>query len=148
MQAHVAQWLATQVHGGLMQYKHPAYRDTRNCTVRAIADALGLHRITAYEFMKACGRKHGHGTQPSVTRRAYGAIARHHGYECVSLDYFEARADYGRTIVTAQRALQPHERVVFHVRGHVIGFSECVTSDWANQRRHHVVGAYVFKRAA
>jgi len=148
MHAHVAQWIATQVHGGLMQYLHPAYRDDRNCTVRAVADALGLHIITAYEFMRACGRKHGHGTQPSLTRRAYKTIAQHLGYDYVGLSWDEARTDYGRTIVSAQRALQPHERVVFAVRGHVIGFHDRTTSDWADSRRHRIECAHIFKRAA
>ena len=148
MQAHVNRWKATQVHGFTMDFKHPAYHDENNCTVRAVADALGLNLITAYEFMRACGRKHGRGLIPHYTRRAYKVIAQHLGYQLVELDYFEARADYGRTIVTAQRALRPSERIVFRVRGHVIGFSDRTTSDWANQRRHHVVGAHVFKRAA
>lgn len=148
MQAHVICWKATQVHGFTMDFKHPAWRDDNNCTVRAVADALGLNLITAYEFMKACGRKHGRGLMPHYTRRAYRVIAKHLGYEYHGLCWSEARSQYGRTIVSAQRALMPHERVVFAVRGHVIGFHDRVTTDWADSRRHRIECAHVFKRAA
>jgi hypothetical protein len=145
---HVIDWIVHSVHGGTMQYLHPAYRDSNNCTVRAISTALGLHLITAYELMKSQGRKHGRGTMPYITRDAYMYIAKRYGFQCIDLDYFEARADYGKTITTAQRSLSKHERVVFSVRGHVIGFSKRCTDDWANNRRHHILGAYQFKKAA
>ena len=145
---HVLEWMHKSVHGATMQYLHPAYRDTKNCTVRALATALDLHIITAYEAMKSNGRKHGRGTKPHVTRNAYRVIAKRYGYQVVDLDYFDARAEYGKTITTAQRALADHERVVFSVKGHVIGFRNRETDDWANNRRHHIRGAYQFKKAA
>ena len=145
---HVLEWMHKRVHGATMQYLHPAYRDGSNCTVRGIATALGLHLITAYELMKSQGRKHGRGTMPSVTRKAYKFIAKRYGYRFVALNYLDARADYGKTITTAQRVLGEHERVVFSVRGHVIGFSKRKTDDWADSRRHHILGAYTFKQAA
>ena len=52
------------------------------------------------------------------------------------------------TIVTAQRALAKHQRVVFSVRGHVIGFHNAETSDWADNRRHHIRGAHIFRQQA
>ena len=145
---HVIDWMRHSVHGATMQYRHPAYRDTSNCTVRAIATALDLHLITAYELMKEQGRKHGRGTKPYITRDAYHVIAKRYGYQVVNLDYFKARAEYGKTITTAQRSLADHERVVFAVRGHVIGFRNRETDDWADNRRHHILGAYQFKQAA
>ena len=148
MHSHVAMWRVTQVHGVAMDFKHAAYSDTNNCTVRAVADALGLNLITAYEFMKACGRKHGRGLMPYYTRRAYKVIAQHLGYEYVGLCQWDTITQYGRTIRTAQRALLPHERIVFSVRGHVIGFHDRVTSDWADSRLHRIECAHVFKRAA
>ena len=59
MQAHVAQWHIARVHGAEMVARHPAYRDNDNCTVRALRDTFDIELITAYEHMKAHGRKHG-----------------------------------------------------------------------------------------
>ena len=146
--AHVLEWMHKHVHGGTMQYRHPAYRDDNNCTVRGLCDALGLHLIDAYMLMREQGRKHGRGVFPSDTTRYYGNIAAQLGYKYSELRGLYAHRDYGRTIVTAQRALADHQRVVFSVRGHVIGFHQGRTSDWANNRRHHVKGAHIFRQQA
>ena len=146
--AHVIHWMATQVHGAIMQYLHPAYRDRMNCTVRALRDALGLHLIDAYVLMREQGRVHGRGVYPGLTTRYYKDIAERRGFSYSQLSFLEAQRDYGKTIKTAQRRLCSHERVVFGVSGHVIGFSNQATSDWANNRRHHVQSAHVFKQRA
>ena len=65
--AHVLEWMHKHVHMGTAQYRHPAYRDDRNCTVRALADALGIHLIDAYVLMRERGRKHGRGVYPNTT---------------------------------------------------------------------------------
>lgn len=146
--AHVLMWHIYAVHGGAMVATHPAYNDDRNCTVRAIEKALGLHRITAYVEMAEQGRKHGRGVMPALTKQAYRNIAGKYGFTYTKLDRRDAHRDYGKTIVSAQRALARHERVIFNVRGHVIGFANCETNDWAEGRRHHITSVHKFRQAA
>ena len=145
---HVFQWMHSAVHGGTMQYRHPCYRDNNNCTVRALRDALGLHLIDAYVLMREQGRKHGRGVYPPTTSKYYRNIAGQRGFTYSELINTDAWRDYGKTIVTAQRSLAPHQRVVFSVRGHVIGFHNRQTGDWANGRRHHIRGAHIFRQQA
>jgi hypothetical protein len=145
---HILEWMHKHVHGATMQYLHPAYRDTNNCTVRALRDSLGIHLISAYVLMREQGRKHGHGVYPPNTAKYYRNIAGQLGFQYSELCGLDAHRDYGRTIVTAQRALAPHQRVVFSVRGHVLGFHGGQTSDWANGRRHHIRGAHIFRQQA
>ena len=145
---HVLEWMHKAVHGGTMQYLHPAYRDNRNCTVRALRDALGIHLISAYVLMREQGRKHGRGVYPADTARYYRNIAGELGYQYSQLANTDAWRDYGKTIVTAQRALAHHQRVVFSVRGHVIGFHNGQSRDWADGRRHHIRGAHIFRQQA
>ena len=145
---HVLEWKLKAVHGGTMQFYHPAYHDDRNCTVRALRDALGIHLIDAYVLMREQGRVHGRGVYPPTTTRYYRNIAAQLGYQYSELRGLDAHRDYGRTIVTAQRALAHHQRVVFSVRGHVIGFHNGQSSDWADGRRHHIKGAHIFRQQA
>ena len=146
--AHVLEWMHKHVHMGTAQYLHPAYRDGRNCTVRALRDALGLHIIDAYVLMREQGRKRGQGVMPNLTTRYYRNIAAERGYQYSELRGLDAHRDYGRTIVTAQRALANHQRVIFSVRGHVLGFFQGQSSDWADGRRHHIKGAHIFRQQA
>ena len=146
--AHVLEWMHKSVHMGTAQYLHPAYRDTRNCTVRALRDALGIHLISAYVLMREQGRKHGRGVKPADTARYYRNIAGKLGFSYSKLATRDAQRDYGKTIVSAQRALAKHQRVVFGVRGHVIGFHQAQTTDWADNRRHHIKSAHIFRQAA
>jgi len=145
---HVLEWMHKHVHGATMQYKHPAYRDSNNCTVRALRDALGIHLISAYVLMREQGRKHGRGVYPGATNRYYRNIAAKLGYQYSTLANIDAWRDYGKTIVTAQRALADHQRVVFCVRGHVIGFHNRQSTDWADGRRHRIEGAHIFRQQA
>ena len=145
---HVLEWMHKSVHGGTMQYRHPAYRDSNNCTVRALRDALGIHLISAYVLMREQGRKHGRGVYPPTTTKYYRNIAANLGYQYSELRGLDAHRDFGKTVVTAQRALAPHQRVVFSVRGHVLGFHQGRTADWANNRRHHIRGAHIFRQQA
>ena len=146
--AHVLEWLHKSVHMGTAQYRHPCYRDTNNCTVRALRDALGIHLIDDYVLMREQGRVHGRGVYPPTTTRYYRNIAGQLGYQYSELRGLDAHRDYGKTVMTAQRALTLRERVVFSVRGHVLGFHEGRTSDWANNRRHHIRGAHIFRQQA
>ena len=145
---HVLEWMHKSVHGGTMQYRHPAYRDSNNCTVRALRDALGIHLISAYVLMREQGRKHGRGVYPPTTTKYYRNIAANLGYQYSELRGLDAHRDFGKTVVTAQRALSPHQRVVFSVRGHVIGFHNRQSADWADGRRHHIRGAHIFRQQA
>ena len=145
---HVLEWMHKSVHCGTMQYLHPAYRDNRNCTVRGLRDALGIHLISAYVLMREQGRVHGRGVYPPTTTKYYRNIAAKLGYQYSELRGTDAHRDYGKTIVTAQRALSDHQRVVFSVRGHVIGFHNGQSTDWADGRRHHIKGAHIFRQQA
>tara|TARA_R100000353_G_scaffold176045_2_gene148490 strand:+ start:2953 stop:3408 length:456 start_codon:yes stop_codon:yes gene_type:complete len=145
---HVIEWTHKVVHGHMMVSSHPAYSDSRNCTVRALRDALGIHLIDAYVLMREQGRQHGRGLKPRVTAQYYRNIAGKLGYSYEKLSGRDVQRNYGRTIVTAQRSLAPHQRVVFSVRGHVVGFYKATTTDWADSRRHRVKSAHIFKQAA
>ena len=105
----ILEWMHKRVHGGTMQYLHPAYRDNRNCTVRALRDALGIHLISAYVLMREQGRKHGRGVM--LPHGYYRNIAGQLASTTASWPPVTP-GDYGRTIVTAQRALAPPARRV------------------------------------
>jgi hypothetical protein len=148
MDSHVTAWNAHRVHGALAVAMHPAWRDRAWCTVDALSTALGIHRITAYLYMKAFGRRHGKGASMTCVHRAYERAAEDHGFRMVMLDKRKATLDYGRTITSAQKKIMPHERIVLDVRGHVIGFSNGQTNDWAAGRGFHVQSALKFVKAA
>jgi hypothetical protein len=116
--------------------------------VRALRDSLGIHLISAYVLMAEQGRKHRRGVYPPDTAKYYRNIAGQLGFHYSQLNGLDAWRDYGKTIVTAQRALADHQRVVFSVRGHVLGFHGGRTGDWANGRRHHIRGAHIFRQQA
>lgn len=148
MDSHVQLWRAHTQHGASMVASHPAMRDAAWCTVDALSTALGLHRITAYEYLKRFGRRHGQGASMVCIHRAYTQAAEDYGYKLVLINKFHANRDYGRTIASAQKNILPHERIVLDVRGHVIGFGNGTTRDWAAGRRFHVNGAFKFVEAA
>lgn len=148
MDSHVTAWNAATVHGALAVASHPAWRDSAWCTVDALSTALGIHRITAYVYLKRWGRRHGRGASMHCILRAYKQAANDHGFKMVMLDKRNATRDYGRTITSAQKNIMPHERIVLDVRGHVIGFGGGFTRDWAAGRRFHVNGAFKFVEAA
>ena len=147
MQAHVAQWHIAKVHGAEMVARHPAYHDTNNCTVKALRDTFDIELITAYEHMKAHGRKHGRGPSRDIYWKAVNAMAKQHGFRVTKLLRRQAHRDYGKTVVSAQRNIRPNQRVIFNVRGHTMGFHNG-TSDWANGRRHHIRDVWEIQKAA
>ena len=148
MDSHVALWNAHRVHGALAVAIHPAWRDRAWCTVDALRTALGIHRISAYVYLKKWGRRHGKGASMACVHRAYKEAANDRGFKMVMLDRRKAIRDYGRTITSAQKKIMPHERIVLDVRGHVIGFSNGQTNDWAAGRGFRVQSALKFVKAA
>ena len=60
----------------------------------------------------------------------------------------DAKREYGKTLLTAERELMAHERVVFEVKGHVIGFHNNASNDSAQGRRQRIEAIYRFKEAA
>lgn len=133
---HVLDWRIYAVHGTLLgQHNHPAYRDTNNCTVRALCDVFGVHLITAYEHMAKHGRPHRSGPTWSRWKRAAKAMAKQKGYYMRTLSRLTSRRLYGATIVTAQRKIKPHQRLVINQRGHTMGWANSHTNDWAAGRR-------------
>ena len=141
---HVLMWHIHAVHGAAMVASHPAYRDDNNCTVRALGDTFGLHRITAYVHMAKHGRPHGRGPSWSRWKRACLDMAKQQGLYMMTLSREVARKRYGATIVTAQRQIEPHQRLVINQRGHTMGWSEGRTSDWAEGRRKHTHTVWEF----
>ena len=148
MDAHVNCWMLRAVHGAAMVASHPTYRDSAWCTVDALRTALGIHRISAFHYLQKHGRRYQRGASWHCIVNAYREAANDHGFEVTYLGAHRAKREYGRTIVTASRALLPHERVVFSVRGHVLGYHNKQTNDWADGRRHHIDGLWRFKQAA
>ena len=136
--SHVIDWRIHAVHGTLIgECRHPAHHDHNNCTVRALCDTFGLHIITAYVHMAKHGRPHRRGPSWSRWKRACLDMAKQRGLYMHTLSRAQARARYGATVMTAQRKLQPHQRVVINQRGHTMGWHNCQTSDWADGRRKH-----------
>lgn len=133
---HVIDWRLHAVHGTLMGERlAPANNDTNNCTVRALGDTFGLHRITAYVHMAKHGRPHGRGPSWSRWKRACLDMAKQKGLYMKTLSRAEARRRYGATVMTAQRRIRPHQRLVINQRGHTMGWANARTSDWADGRR-------------
>lgn len=117
---------------------HPAYRDENNCTVKALRNAFGLSFPAAYEALKAYGRKHGSGLPWASYLACVKQHAKQRGLKVEVLKWSQARRDYGKTVVSAQRRLAKGETVIFNVRGHTMCYRDGYTNDWADGRRHHI----------
>ena len=145
---HVLEWMHKHVHGGTMQYLHPVYRDPNNCAPRALYQVTKLHPITVYHICKQFGgREHGKGMTVNKMWLAFEAAAKLTGMRVEYISGQDAKREYGKTLLTAERNLMDHERVVFEVKGHVIGFHKRATYDGAQGRRQRIRAAYRFKEA-
>ena len=146
---HVLEWMFKAVHGGVMQYLHPVYRDPNNCVPRALHQATGLPPITVYQIcMDFGGREHGKGMTVDKMWLAFEAAAKLTGMRVEYIAGQQAKREYGKTLLTAERELMAHERVVFEVKGHVIGFHDSASNDSAQGRRQRIKAIYRFKEAA
>ena len=146
---HVLEWMFKAVHGGIMQYLHPVYRDPNNCVPRALYQVTGLHPITIYQVCKQFGgREHGKGMTVDKMWLAFEAAAKLTGMRVEYMSGQDAKREYGKTLLTAERELMAHERVVFEVKGHVIGFHNNASNDSAQGRRQRIEAIYRFKEAA
>jgi len=146
---HVLEWMVKAVHGGIMKYLHPVWRDPNNCVPRALHQATGLHPITVYQICKEFGgRKHGKGMTVDKMWLAFEAAAKLTGMRVEYIERQQAKREYGKTLLTAERELMGHERVVFEVKGHVIGFHNNASNDSAQGRRQRIKAIYRFKEAA
>ena len=142
---HVIDWRIMAVHGTLIgERRHPANNDHNNCTVRALVDCFGLHLIHAYEHNKAHGRRHRCAMRNSHWKRAALDMAKQRGLYMRRLGAIKAQREYGKTVRTAQRAVLPHQRVIFNQPRHTMGWANGVTSDWADGRRKHIQGVWEF----
>ena len=145
---HVLEWMVRAVHGGIMKYLHPVWRDPNNCVPRALHKVTGLQPITAYHICKEYGgREHGKGMTAHQMRLAFEAAARLAGLRVEYMPDQQAKREYGKTLLTAERELMAHERVVFEVKGHVIGFHNIASNDSAQGRCHRIKAAYRFTAA-
>ena len=146
---HVLQWMISAVHGGIMKYLHPVWRDPNNCVPRALHQVTGLHPITIYQVCKQFGgREHGKGMTVDKMWLAFEAAAKLTGMRVEYMSGQDAKREYGKTLLTAERELMAHERVVFEVKGHVIGFHNNSTYDNAQGRRKRIKAVYRFREAA
>ena len=146
---HFLEWMLKAVHGGVMQYLHPVYRDPNNCAPRALFQVTGLHPITVYHICKLFGgREHGKGMTVHQIWLAFEAAAKLIGMRVEYMPGQQAKREYGKTLLTAERQLMAHERVVFEVKGHAIGFYNNASNDSFQGRCHRIEAAYRFKQAA
>ena len=146
---HVLEWMLKAVHGGVMKYLHPVWRDPNNCVLRALHQVTGLYPITIYQICKEFGgREHGKGMTVGKMWLAFEAAAELTGMRLEYIAGQQAKREYGKTLLTAERELVAHERVVFEVKGHVIGFHSNASNDSAQGRRQRIRAAYRFKEAA
>lgn len=118
--------------------KHPCFRDGNNCTVKAVKNAFGISWVSAYLECQKDGRRHNHGYSWAMYAKTMARLAKQRGLKLKMLDYQQSRKDYGKTVVSAQKALTATETVIFNVRGHTMCFNKGYTNDWANGRRHHI----------
>ena len=103
-----------------------AYRETNDCTVRAIAGAFDISYGKAHRHMAKYGRPHRNGPSSSDATRAVIAMAKklgHEAYERRSMNQLTLNQFY------KQYASKGGVWVVF-VRGHAIGFRDGKTLDW------------------
>ena len=146
---HVIEWMMKAVHGRIMQCLHPVYRDHNNCALRALHQATGLHPITVYQICRQVGgREHGKGMTVHQMWLAFEAAAKLTGMRVEYIPGHQAKREYGKTLRTAERQLMAHERVVFEVKGHAIGFYNNASNDSFQGRCHRIEAAYRFKQAA
>ena len=143
---HVLEWMLKAVHGGVMKYLHPVWRDPNNCVLRALHQVTGLYPIIIYQICKEFGgREHGKGMTVGKMWLAFEAAAKLTGMRLEYIAGQQAKREYGKTLLTAERELVAHERVVFEVKGHVIGFHSNASNDSAQGRRQRIRAAYRFK---
>ena len=135
--AHVLEWKHTQLHTAHVM-AHPVYRDSANCTVRAIKNLFDLSYPAAYEEARKDGRKHGCGYKWDKYYGTVKRLAKARGMKVQRLKTGPSRRDYGKTVVSAQRRLARGESVIFNVRGHTMSYVDGYTNDWADGRRHHI----------
>ena len=146
---HVLEWMLKAVHGGVIKYLHPVWRDPNNCVPRALHQVTGLPPITVYQICKEFGgREHGKGMTVDKMWLAFEAAAKLTGMRVEFISGEQAKREYGKTLLTAERELMAHERVVFEVKGHVIGFHNNASNDTAQGRRQRIKAIYRFKEAA
>ena len=123
---HVLEWMHKSVHGGTCTLP------TATTALHGTRPASGIHLISAYADASRAAST----SRLADTARYYRNIAG----KPVQLQQAARdaqRIDCHRPACTCQ-----HRRVVFGVRGHVIGFANGETSDWADNRRHHQVGTH------
>jgi hypothetical protein len=135
--AHVLYWKNYVLHQAHLA-KHPCWKDNNNCTVRSVKNAFGISQIRAYEECKRDGRPHGDGYNWGSYYQTVKRLAAEQGRKVDRLMRDEARRDYGKTVVSAQRRLGRGETVIFNVRGHTMSYRNGFTNDWADGRRHHI----------
>ena len=135
--AHVLTWKHSVLHTAHVM-AHPCYNDNNNCTVRSVKNLFDLSYPAAYEACKEFGRRHGCGYSWVSYNDTVTHLAKQRGLKVERLQRHQARRDYGKTVVSAQRRLARGESVIFNVRGHTMSYVDGYTNDWADGRRHHI----------
>lgn len=95
------------------------YLSERNdCTVRALSIAVGVDYVTAHEFMKAHGRKDGHGAMLFVYRAwAHNEYRIRSFWEVAGIPWNDPRRE--RTLGQWLKSGELPERAIVGTRGHV-----------------------------
>ena len=135
--AHVLHWKNYVLHNAHCS-AHPCFKDNNNCTVRSVKNAFDISYQRAYEECRRDGRPHGNGYSWGSYLLTVKRLAKQHGKRVEVLGQRDARRDYGKTVVSAQRRLARGETAIFNVRGHTMCFRNRYTNDWADGRRHHI----------
>lgn len=113
------------------------YMETNDCTVRALAVALGGNYDKAHRVMSEKGRKPRGGAHNQIWKAAF--------LECgFELDRVKANFD-SKTILSLERELREkrdRNMYLISVRGHVAMWDGFATIDWAAGRRHRIREVY------
>ena len=94
------------------------FNEDNDCAVRALAVVADISYAEAHAVLAHYGRKDGKGTPGHIVLEAYaqygGAVEYLQKY-----NPFRGKAMHGPTVAQFMRTVQPHERLVVWVTGHV-----------------------------
>jgi len=104
-------------------------KETKDCAVKAVAMATGVHYVDVHSLMAANGRKTRKGTLNSITYK----VLRHLGFKWTGVKF------QARTIRTLEREFKhrPGTYLVW-VRQHILVMKDGEVIDWTKNRQYRI----------
>ena len=128
-----------------------SFRETNDCNVRAMANALGINYRQAHAYHKKRGRKNRRGTSGQIVRDVIKDYAQEvfmvqKKYLALIPQVMEIieSADLPRTVnqFTKDSRFQKG-RFIVYVRGHAIAIVDGKTQDWVSENRQHRIVFFI-----